>query len=391
MTTLDFVLLVLVALYAITGLRQGFVVGLFSTLGLVVGAVVGIFAVPRLFQQFEPSTLVAVGTLVAVLVCMGIGQAAGSYLGVALRGAISWRPARTVDSVGGAVLSAATALVVLWMLGIVVSAAQIGQLSGAVQSSRVLREVDRVMPGTADDALGALTRVVDSNVFPRYLDPFIPERIVPADPPTRAVLRDPDIRRAAGSVVKIVSSAQACDRGVEGSGFVYAPGRVLTNAHVVAGSDNPTVLLDGQRHSARTVVYDPELDLAVLAVDGLDADALSFDGDGSRGDQGAVLGYPQNGPFDAEPARIRSEQRLRSSDIYGDGQVVRHVFSVYAHVLPGNSGGPLVSADGEVYGVVFAASVKDDRTAYVITAEQAAGVAQQGRDARGAVSTGGCA
>jgi S1-C subfamily serine protease len=139
------------------------------------------------------------------------------------------------------------------------------------------------------------------------------------------------------------------------------------------------------------VLYDPDLDVAVLAVDGLQRRPLAFSDEGQRGSPGAVLGYPENGPFDAEPARIRSVQRLRSADIYGDGTVFRDVYSVFASVRPGNSGGPLVSSEGEVYGVIFAASLSDDDTGYAVTAEQVAEDAASGRSASGPVDTGGCA
>lgn len=390
MNALDWVLVLFAVLYALSGFRQGFVVGACSTLGLLVGLVVGVVFAPRLLDRFTPSLAVSVAAVAVILACAMVGQTLAAYLGRGIREKITWHPARAVDAVGGAVLSVAAALVVAWALGIAVSGAQIPGVAGAVQSSQVLRTVDRVLPDGADEALSALTDVVDPGVFPRYLEPFVPERIVPVDPPTREVLRDPEIRAASRSVVKILGTAQACSRAVEGSGFVYAPGRVMTNAHVVSGVSSPTVTVGGEEHDAQTVLYDPDLDIAVLAVEGLAASPLEFSQSGRSGSPGAVLGFPGNGPFDAEPARIRAEQRLRSSDIYGNGTVVREVFSVYASVRPGNSGGPLVSAGGEVYGVVFAASLSDDDTGYAVTAGQVAGDAAAGRDATNPVDTGAC-
>ncbi|MFY0408769.1 trypsin-like peptidase domain-containing protein, partial [Solicola sp. PLA-1-18] len=173
--------------------------------------------------------------------------------------------------------------------------------------------------------------------------------------------------------------------------FVYAPDRIMTNAHVVAGVDNPFVAVGDRRLQAETVVYDPELDVAVLAVSGLDLPALEFDTSGERGASAAVLGYPENGPFDARAARIRAEQRLRSPDIYNTDAVTRQVFSIRSLVRSGNSGGPLVSDAGDVYGVIFAASVSDSSTGYALTADQVADNAARGRDATQEVSTGACA
>jgi S1-C subfamily serine protease len=387
---LDWVLVLFAALYALSGYRQGFVVGASSTIGLLVGGALGVVFAPRLLDRFTPSLAVSVAAVAMVLACAMMGQTLAAYLGRGIRDQITWHPARAVDAVGGAVLSAAAALVVAWALGIAVSVAQIPGVAAAVQSSQVLRSVDRVLPGDADEALSALTDVVDRGVFPRYLEPFVPERIVPVDPPTREVLRDPEIRAASRSVVKVLGTAQACARTVEGSGFVYAPGRVMTNAHVVSGVSSPTVTAGGDEYDAQTVLYDADVDIAVLAVDGLPTPPLAFSEDGRRGSPGAVLGFPGNGPFDAEPARIRARQRLRSSDIYGDGTVVRDVFSIYASVRPGNSGGPLVSSGGEVYGVVFAASLSDEDTGYAVTSQQVAGDAAAGRDATSPVDTGAC-
>lgn len=391
MNILDWLLVIFALVYALSGYRQGFVVGAASTFGLLVGGALGVLFVPRLFDRFAASVEVSIAAVVTVLVCAMLGQTVAAYYGRTVRRQITWHPARAVDAIGGAALSAAAAMVVAWALGIAVSGAQIPGVARAVQSSEVLATVDRVLPGNADQALQALTEVVDQSVFPRYLDPFVPERIVPVDPPTREILQDPEIRAASRSVVKIIGTAESCARTVEGSGFVYAPERVMTNAHVVAGVDSPTVLVDGEDLTGETVVYDPDLDIAVLEVPGLAAEPLDFTEEGSSGSSGAVLGFPENGPFDAEPARIRAQQRLRSSDIYGQGTVFRNVYSLYAEVRPGNSGGPVISPDGDVYGVVFAASVSDDSTGYAVTAEQVAENAATGRDSSEPVSTGGCA
>jgi S1-C subfamily serine protease len=255
----------------------------------------------------------------------------------------------------------------------------------------VLAKVNDVMPSTATDTLRAFSRTLDANLFPRYIDPFADEEIAAVGPPDAATLSQPGVQQASRSVVKIVGSAE-CGRGIEGSGFVYAPGRVMTNAHVVAGVDQPVVTVEGERRlDGRVVVFDPELDLAVIATDDLGVPALRFDTQGTAGQEAAVLGYPENGPFDARAARIRSQLTLRSPDIYDRGQVLREAFSVRSLVRSGNSGGPLVSTEGTVLGVIFAASISDSSTGYAVTAEQAQDDARAGRSATQQVDTGRCA
>jgi S1-C subfamily serine protease len=281
-------------------------------------------------------------------------------------------------------------LVVSWALGVAVSGATLPWVSDQVRDSRVLRQVDDVMPARAVTALNSFNDVVGSSFFPRYLEPFAPERIVEVGPPPGRIGRDADVRRAERSVVK-VRGENSCSRGVEGTGFLYAPDRVMTNAHVVAGVSEPSVRVGDREVPATVVFYDPDLDVAVLAVDGVSRPYLRFDDGGRPRQAAAVLGYPQDGPYDVQAARIRGEQRLRSPDIYGDGSVIREVFSLRALVRPGNSGGPLVSDRGRVLGVIFAASVSDQETGYALTSEQVRGSAAAGVTSDGAVGTGDCA
>ena len=391
MNVLDLVLLLAVVTYALSGYRLGFLVGASATFGLLLGGLVGVLVAPALLGTLDASLGVSLAALVIVLLAATVGQALGSLLGAALRSAVTWRPARVLDAVGGAALSIVAVLVIAWALGFAVSGASIPWLGSQARSSEVLSVVDKTMPDAAEDVLGALDDVVGSQIFPRYLQPFVPERITPVPAPDDGVVLDADIRRAGRSVVKVLGEAAQCDRGLEGSGFVYAPGRVMTNAHVVAGVSEVAVeQRDGIQLSAEVVVFDPELDVAVLAVDGLDSRSLAFDESAAGNDQAAVLGFPENGPFSDEAARVRAEQQLRSPDIYGDGSHLREVLSIRALVRSGNSGGPLVSAAGEVYGVVFAASMSDPETGYALTAAQVATRAQQGRTADDGVSTGEC-
>ena len=390
MNFLDWVLVALVVLYALSGYWQGFVTGAFATAGLLLGGLLGVWLAPFALGDAASSLLVSLGALFIVILAASIGQALLQFGGSRIRDRIRWQPVRALDAVGGAVLSACAVLLVSWALGVAVSGSGITGITGQVRNSAVLAKVDQVLPATADDLLGAFNNVVGEGFFPRYLEPFAPERIVRVPPGPQRILSDPDVEGAEDSVVK-VRGTNSCGRGIEGSGFVYADGRVMTNAHVVAGVSEPEVEIGGDAVSAEVVHYDPDLDVAVLAVDTSGLPALSFDDSAGQGDPVAILGYPQDGPYDVEPGRIRAEQRLRSPDIYGDGTVIREVFSLRGLVRPGNSGGPIVSSAGETVGVVFAASVTDDDTGYTLTASQVSQSAARGLANSDPVSTGDCA
>ncbi|MDN5893128.1 MAG: MarP family serine protease [Nocardioides sp.] len=390
MNVLDWILVFLVFTYALSGYWQGFVTGAFATAGLLMGGLLGIWLAPIALGDADPSIWVSLGALFIVILSATLGQAFLQYAGARVREQIRWQPVRAVDAIGGALLSAAAVLLVAWALGVAVSGTKIGSITPMVRDSMLLAKVDRALPERANRVLNSFNKVVGTNFFPQYLEPFAPERIVEVAPPPKGIARDPDVEAASESVLKIHGD-NSCGRGVEGSGFVYADGRVMTNAHVLAGVDDPQVLVGDEALDARVVYYNSDLDVAVLSVDGLDRPRLGFDTDAKKGQGAAVLGYPQDGPYDVQPARIRNEQRLRSPDIYGNGSVLREVFSVRGLIRPGNSGGPLVNSKGDVIGVVFAASVTDENTGYALTAEQVSDAAGKGATSRSQVDTGGCA
>ena len=390
MNWIDWVLVVLVLAYALSGYWQGFITGAFATGGLLLGGLVGVWLAPKALGDASPSVWVSLGALFIVIVAASLGQGILQYAGAKMRDRIPWQPVRLVDAVGGAALSAAAVLLVAWALGVAISGSRISGLSNAVRQSALLAKVDSVMPVGAGGILDRFNTVVGTSFFPRYLEPFAPERIVRVGPGPTRLRTDPDVVRAGRSVFK-VHGTNSCGRGVEGSGFLYAPGYLMTNAHVVAGVDRPTVEVGDQNVSGKVVLYDPQEDVAVIELDSGTAAPLAFDTTAGPRDAVAILGYPQDGPFDSEPGRIRAEQRLRSPDIYGNGTVIRSVFSLRGLIRPGNSGGPIVDSAGDVVGVVFAASVTDRETGYALTADQVNELAAAGVGRTSRVSTGGCA
>jgi S1-C subfamily serine protease len=325
-----------------------------------------------------------------VIISASLGQALFQYVGARLRDRITWQPIRAVDAIGGSALSAVAVLLVAWALGVAVGGGRIGAFTPLVRDSTILAKVDQTLPTDSDKVLQAFNNVVGTTFFPRYLEPFAPERIVAVRPGDPRMLTDPDVVAAEASVVK-VRGTNGCGGGVEGTGFFYAPGRLMTNAHVVAGVTRPEVEVGGSSVTASVVLYDPALDIAVLSLPDTGSFPLAFDTEVEPRDPVAVLGYPEDGPYDVESGRVRSEQRLRSPDIYGDGTVIRQVFSLRALIRPGNSGGPIVTSAGDVAGVVFAASVTDDDTGYALTADQVAQSGVDGRTSTDEVSTGDCA
>ncbi|PUA82851.1 MarP family serine protease [Nocardioides currus] len=390
MNILDWCLLALVGVYALSGYWQGFITGAFATAGLLCGGLLGVWLAPIALGDAAPSLWVSLGALFIVILSASLGQALLQYVGARIRARIRWQPIRAVDAIGGAALSAAAVLLVSWALGVAISGSRIGGITPIVRDSTVLAEVDSVLPDRASDALGAFNNVVGTTFFPRYLEPFAPEQIVRVAPGPQRLLTDPDVLAAGPSVLKVRGSND-CGSGVEGSGFLFAPGRLMTNAHVVAGVDDPEVEIDGSSVPARVVVYNPEIDVAVLALDEGDLPHLVFDQDAKAQDGVAVLGYPQDGPYDVQTGRVRAEQRLRSPDIYGEGTVLRDVFSLRSLIRQGNSGGPIVNSSGDVVGMVFAASVTDPDTGYALTAEQVSESAARGVTSESEVDTGACA
>jgi S1-C subfamily serine protease len=388
---LDWLLVIAALAYAVSGYHQGFLVGASSTVGLLIGGFLGVQVTPLLFEGFDPGLAVSLAAVLLVLACAFLGQALGAYAGGRLRGQVTWRPARVVDALSGSALSVLAMLLIAWVLGVAVNGVDLRGLNKEVRTSAVLGTVDDLLPGGADQLTSAFNSLVDSSQFPTYLEPFTPERIREVEPPTSGAAASPGVQAAADSVVKVVGEADSCGRNLEGTGFVYAPGRVMTNAHVVAGVDEPFVQVGDSELEASVVHYDSDVDVAVLSVPDLAADPLRFGGDADSGRLGAVLGFPENGPYDVQPARVRDRQTLRSTDIYGEESVDRDTYSLYSLVRPGNSGGPFVDRRGRVLGVVFAASITDADTGYALTVDQVRPAAEAGRSSSGVADTGDCA
>jgi S1-C subfamily serine protease len=390
---LDLALLVAAVSFAFSGYRQGFVAGVLGFAGFLVGGVAGLLIAPRLVDSLNPGagqSLLAVGV---VLFLATVGQVTLGWVGALVRARITWRPARMVDAGLGALVSVVAMLVITWFLASSLRPGPLPSLSRQISDSQVVTAVDKVMPDRARTLFSSFRQVLDDNQLPTVFGGLSPETIRSVQPPDSGITSTAAVRRAGRSVVKITGSADGCSRELDGSGFAFAPQHVLTNAHVVAGVDRPQVQVGGTgpRLDARVVVFDPRRDLAVLYVPGLSAPALDLDDSARRGDQAVVAGFPGGGVYRLSAARLRDTLNARGPDIYHRSQTTREVFSLYADVQPGNSGGPLLSLHGDVYGVIFAKSLDDPRTGYALTVDEARPVVRAGRSATAAVDTDTCA
>jgi S1-C subfamily serine protease len=390
MNALDIVLLIAIVSFAVSGYRQGFIVGMLSFAGFLGGGALAMYAWPRFVDATLPGAGQSLLAIVAVLVGALLGQVLASYLGTRMREVVTAPSARALDAAGGAVVSVIAVLLVAYILGLAIVQSPLSGVARQVRTSSVLGVVSQVVPETASGLFSGFQNILDSSGFPRVFS-GLQEPTLPVEAPDPAVLQSPAVAESRDSIVKVLGAAPSCRRQVEGTGFVYAPERVMTNAHVVAGVDEPNVAVgDGAEVlGARVVAFDPGRDVAVLLVPGLDAEPLGF-ASASRGDEAVVAGYPESGPFTAVPARVRGETRARGNDIYNSGTVVREIYSLFATVRPGNSGGPLLALDGSVYGVIFAASVDDASTGYALTADEVAPVAAAAASASGEIDTGAC-
>lgn len=391
-TLLDLVLLAGVALFALSGYRQGFVVGVLSFVGFLGGGLLGAVAAPTVAKALDGTISAPVVGLVVVFVVASLGQVLAATLGVAVRRRFAAAlPIRLLDSGAGGLLSAASVLLVAWFLASAIVGSPYGGLVSAVRGSSVLAAVDGVMPTEARTGLSAFRRLIDDSDFPRVFDGIVTPAPPSAAPPDPTIAGGSLAGQVRSRVLKITGTAPDCSRRLEGTGFVIDPERVMTNAHVLAGVRDPVVEVGSQQLPATVVVFDPDRDVAVLYVPGLGLTPLPFGGAVAEpGDDALVAGYPEDGPYTVVPARIRGTLRARGPDIYQRSTVTREIYSLRAQVRPGNSGGPLFAPDGRVTGVIFAAAVGDPETGYALTAAEVGGAREVGKTATTPVSTQGC-
>ena len=347
MSALDWVIVAFTALLAFYGYLQGFIVGALSLAGFAVGAFLGTRLAPLLLSAGDHSPYAPLFGLVGALLAGGVFASGLEGLGNRVRSALRIPGMRTVDGLLGAALTSCVGLGIAWIIGAVALDASGSQpLRADIQNSAILRTLDRLLPPSGP-ILDALAR----------FDPLPsvrgPAANVPA--PDRRILASRGVQDARQSVVRVFGDA--CGLGVEGSGWVAAPGLVVTNAHVVAGESDIEVQVGGVGHGlpAEAIWFDPHNDVAILRVPALGLTPLSAVGSAQPGTSVAILGYPLDGAFDAEPGRVGQTETVNTQNAYGEGHVLRSITALRGRVRPGNSGGPMIDGSGQVIATVFAA------------------------------------
>ncbi len=349
MTPLDWIIVAITVLMATWGYAQGLIVGALSLGGFAVGAFLGSRLGPMVLEEGSRSPYAPLSALIGAILIGGILASLAEVLGFHLRRRLG-EGLGLLDGVGGALLVGCLGLFLVWVGGAVaLNTPGASELREPIQRSKILGELNAALPPSGP-LIQALAR----------FDPFPtidgPQAEVP--PPNSRIARDPDVRRAAGSVVKVLGTA--CGLGVQGSGWIARDGVVVTNAHVVAGQDDTTVQLggEGDRVDAQAIWFDSRNDLAILRAPGLGGvRALRLNPGANEGDSAAILGFPENGPYDVRPGRLGHTSTVVTQDAYGRGPVERSITSLRGVVRSGNSGGPMVDASGRVVTTIFAASL----------------------------------
>ncbi len=387
---LDIAIVGVAFIAALSGWRSGALGSLLSFVGVVLGAIAGVMLAPHIVSHISAPRTKLFAALVLVLVLVVIGEVAGVVLGRAVRGSIRSGPVRVVDSVVGVALQLVVVVVAAWLLASPLTSSDQPNLAAAVKGSKVVGEVDKYAPDWLRAVPKRISTLLSSSGLPDVLEPLGRTPIHAVDPPDASLADSLVVATARPSVVKIRGVAPACQKVLEGTGFVIAPNRVMSNAHVVAGSDTVTVEAEGEKYDATVVSYDPDADISILDVPNLPQKPLVFAEQPARsGTDAVVLGFPGGGDFAATPARVREIIELSGPDIYKSTTVNREVYTIRGTVRQGNSGGPMINRAGQVIGVVFGAAVDDDDTGFVMTTNEVSRqLARIGNTAK--VATGAC-
>ncbi|MEW1808815.1 MarP family serine protease [Pseudarthrobacter sp. NPDC080039] len=388
LTVLDIVLILALLSYLIYGLRNGFLVTVGGLAGFAAGAIAAFFAVPLVSTFVEDSGWRLTAIIAAAVVLMALGHGLGIMAGRQLRGVVRMRPLRAVDRLVGGALNLVVSALVMSMLAFSVSSLGVPVVSQQLAESKVIRFIDGLTPTPVKATMAQLRSTVIGNGIPTLIEGLDQGQAVQV-PNTST--NTPALNKAAQSVLRIAGTAYECGQNQTGSGFVVSADRVVTNAHVVAGVSQPVVEMpDGGAMPGRVVYFDTKRDLAVLAVDNLPTQPLPLSRDLPGGSQAAFAGYPHGGPFQSKPATVQDIATVLVPDIYGNNPSPEDIYRLAGDVQPGNSGGPLLTTDGQVAGVVFAKATSDAEVGFAITMNDVEPVAEQAPSLSSPVSSGQC-
>ncbi len=383
MNPLDLLILAAALVAVVAGWRMGFLARAFGWAGAGVGVVAALVLVPRLVERLdlESRAVVAVTSALAALTLVTLGQGVGAAIGARLRPGASVPHWRLLDAAGGAALGMCVVAVLVWLL-VPVLARTDGWTASLARNSRLAELAARYLP-EPPPVLDELQRRLETGDFPELFADLEPAPELPP-PPEGSAIDAAQLASLAAGVVRV--EGEACDSLQTGSGFAIAPGLVVTNAHVVAGTGRSELETpDGRRGSGRVVAFDPSIDLAVVATD-LELEVLPT-GTAAVGDTGLVLGFPGGGPLDPSPFAVGELLRARGLDIYDRAQVERSLVVLAAELAPGDSGSAVVRDDGRVVAVAVAIAPDRPGVAYALRVED---VLDDLERVSGPVDTGAC-
>ncbi|MBP3035282.1 MarP family serine protease [Arthrobacter sp. zg-ZUI100] len=384
---LDVILLLVLLFYLISGLRKGLVVTLGGIVGFVAGAVAAFFAIPLVATWVPDEGWRLTAVIATVVVLVLVGHAAGAALGGGIRRWLNFPPLRALDRLLGGAVNLAVSALVMAMLAFSVNTLGVPLLSQQIAASKVLGSIERATPEQVKVWTAQVRSFTLDEGLPTILDNAAPQTVVA---PEQAVTSE-RLQVASESVVKITGTAFQCGQNQTGSGFVVADDRVITNAHVVAGVPQPVVQVPGGGALPGEVVYfDSARDLAVLAVDNLDAEPIPMGEPLPNGTAAAFAGYPAGGPFRLQAANVERLSDVSVRNIYGASPEVLEVYTLAANVQQGNSGGPLLDIDGRIAGVIFAKTTGDQPIGYALSLAEVGPVAEAAPSYQEAVSPGQC-
>ncbi len=392
----DLIVVALVVAFGFAGWALGLIRACLAFAGLVIGAILTSVGVIPLLQGTDMMSGLKVFFAVAALVLLcAIGLAVGDYCGRRLTRHERIAERRTADRVAGAAVGVVVASLFAWAVGTTVVAYPNRDLHDSVAGSVTLSSINVVVPSGAEGALTSAQSLLTRKGVPQVFGGIGLSEAVDTPLPATTDVRTPAVEKSLRSVVRVYGVATKCGVGHTGSGWVWRPGRVMTNAHVVAGIDDPKVEVPGLPTplSAKVVLFDPRADVAVLTVPGLTAAVLQTSPGARPGDPGMIAGYPDGGPLQAVPARVQavySDELGLGTDIYGEPGISRRVLLLGGVAIPGNSGGPFLDPDGRVAGLMFAEAVRGESTSFALTVEDFTAAAAQGEAAVDPVDTGPC-
>lgn len=367
----DAILVLAVVLAMFSGWRAGAFSSVLSTIGVVAGLICGAALAPLVMQLAESTPLRVLLALVTIILLVGVGNLVGGMIGTTLRDRMRFRSSMKIDSGIGAVFQGLVTLLVAWLVALPLASGVGGAIGDGIRNSTILGYVDRVTPSQLNQVPTQISALLNDSEIPLIGSPFQQSASPDVEAPRIDVANRELVDQMRPSVVHVLGDARVCSRRLMGTGFVTESDYVLTNAHVVAGTESvrlDTVL--GLRE-AEVVYYNPEIDIAVLHSPGLDLPSLDWAKQpADTGDDAIVMGFPESSPFEAAPARIRDQITIAGPDIYAEGRVERDAYTIRGAIRQGNSGGPMTDAEGDVLGMIFGASVDSSDTGYALTADE---------------------